>query len=120
MPEPSILDERLAEIDRRLRTIQTDLAPAPTRRAAQSPSSPERACRRRPRFGSPRSPSRSLTRSRHPPAPSLSPTDTSVVDALLGQLRELGEAHERLLELHRELLGQYGRGARARARPPRP
>ena len=29
MPEPSILDARLAEIDRRLRSIQTDLTSAP-------------------------------------------------------------------------------------------
>ena len=38
MPEKSILDARLAEIDRRLRTIQSGLAPTVEADPAQSPS----------------------------------------------------------------------------------
>jgi hypothetical protein len=90
MPEPSILDERLAEIDRRLRTIQTELAPAPP--VAEAPAQ---------QLLPPPTPLRAA------PVPEPADDDDDRVDALIAQLSELSGAHERLLELHRDLLAQY-------------
>jgi hypothetical protein len=100
MSEPSILDVRLAEIDRRLRTIQTDLVPAPV--AAVTPED-VRDAELHP-SGDRLPPPTPL---RPAPAPSETPEDDARVEALLAQLRDLSAAHERLLDLHRELLSQY-------------
>jgi hypothetical protein len=109
MPEPSIIDARLAEIDRRLRTIQTGLKAAepavgdldPVAQAFEEPALP-------------------------PPTP-LRPTPATSGEAgkpealeaevLVDRLRALSEAHERLLELHRDLLAQYAGVLEHRAAP---
>jgi hypothetical protein len=88
MPEKSILDARLAEIDRRLRTIQSGLAPAVEPDPAQSPSMapvvpPEAA-----------------------PVPkrlSDAPPDRQAAE-LVAELRALVDAHERLLASARDRL----------------
>jgi hypothetical protein len=99
MPEPSILDERLAEIDRRLRTIQSDLAPVPDAEPVEEPvaEAAEPAPERDPE------PLRLVERA--------TPADSGRA----AQLAELLEAHERLLELHRELLSQYAEVLERRA-----
>ena len=90
MPELTSLDERLAEIDERLRSLQSGLdadddAPAaPSEPPARAPAP---------------------TPLRRVPAPDADADARA--DRLLTQLYELGDAHERLLELHRELLSQY-------------
>jgi hypothetical protein len=75
MSEKSILDARLAEIDRRLRTIQADLEPA-----AQAVVPPEAA-----------------------PVPKRLSTEDRQPSDLVARLTALVEAHERLLSLTREL-----------------
>ncbi|HEY3773439.1 MAG TPA: hypothetical protein VGL69_10625 [Solirubrobacteraceae bacterium] len=97
MPEPSILDARLAEIDRRLRTIQSDLAPVPDAESTEEPVVDEPVAERDPE------PLRLVE-----PA---EPADSGRA----AQLAELLEAHERLLELHRELLSQYAEVLERRA-----
>jgi hypothetical protein len=104
MPEPSILDARLAEIDRRLRMIQSGLEPVqaegdleldPVAQALEEPPlTPPTPLRSAP------SPARADESANSVPGSG----DTA---ALIAHLHELGEAHERLLELHRELLSQY-------------
>jgi hypothetical protein len=84
MPEISILDARLAEIDRRLRTIQSGLAPAAG--SPSSPSSPDA-------LGPPDAP------------PSRQESDGTA--RLVGMLRELVDAQERLLASARKLLSSY-------------
>jgi len=77
MTEKSILDARLAEIDRRLRTIQSGLAPAT--QAEAEPRDPEPVV---------------------PPEAAPVPkrlSDASAAADLIAQLRTLVEAHERLL-----------------------
>jgi hypothetical protein len=91
MAEPSILDARLAEIDRRLRTIQSGLGPGADPPPAESP----------PRGAPPAT---------GPPAPvALHAAPPPVPDRseLIAELRELTEAHERLLAATRELLATY-------------
>jgi hypothetical protein len=103
MPEPSILDERLAEIDRRLRTIQSDLVAVPDAEAAEEPVTDPAKEAPAERETEPLR----LVEPTEPPAPS---------DAgRAAQLAELLEAHERLLELHRELLSQYAEVLERRA-----
>ena len=79
MPEKSILDARLAEIDRRLRTIQSGLEPAvaaaQAERAGQAPVVPPEAA----------------------PVPKRLTGDVRGIDELLGRLTALVDAHERLL-----------------------
>jgi hypothetical protein len=84
MPERSILDARLAEIDRRLRTIQSGLAPA-----AESPPPPLSF------------PSPTLV----PPAEAASRRHGAADMATA--LRELIAGHERLLAAARELLSSF-------------
>jgi hypothetical protein len=91
MPEPSILDARLAEIDRRLRTIQSGLAPG---------KDAGRAARGR------RSDS-----ARPAAAPVQGPADV---------LRTLIRDHERLLATARELLTSFEAAGPAPVRPPEP
>ena len=97
MPEPSILDERLAEIDRRLRTIQSDLAPVPEPEPTEEPVAEEPVAERDPE-----------------PLRLVEPTEPPD-SGRAAQLAELLEAHERLLELHRELLSQYAEVLERRA-----
>jgi hypothetical protein len=81
MAEKSILDARLAEIDRRLRTIQSGLAPAAE---AQAESAPVEL----------RSPA-PVVPPEAAPIPKRLADDTPA--ALVSELRALVEAHERLL-----------------------
>jgi hypothetical protein len=85
MPEKSILDARLAEIDRRLRTIQSGLAPAAqaaqAERQARAPVVPPEAA----------------------PVPKRLTGDASELGGLVVRLTALVEAHERLLTSAREL-----------------
>jgi hypothetical protein len=102
MPEPSILDERLAEIDRRLRTIQSDLVSVPDAEPADDMTEePE--------------PEPESVPDRDPePLRLVEPAEPSD-SGRAAQLAELIEAHERLLELHRELLSQYAEVLERRA-----
>jgi hypothetical protein len=97
MPEPSTIDARLAEIDRRLRTIQTDLKPGDPP-AGGSPSGP--AAPDEPKLTPP-------TPLRAAPQPAEAPPPADAGEVLVDHLQALGAAHERLLDLHRELLEQY-------------
>jgi hypothetical protein len=152
MPEPSILDVRLAEIDRRLRTIQSGLAPdvgvsapgesppperppvhlersapVPLRAApsAGDPSTTERRPAARPPAAPPpparppaRAPAERWPAARRPAAPHDlpdAPHDLPDASDLIAELRQLTEAHERLLASTRELLASY---ANAPPRPP--
>jgi hypothetical protein len=124
MPEPSILDARLAEIDRRLRMIQSGLEPV--RAAADDPVA------ERPRRGeslpSAPLPSMSLVARRLAPSPPSPPPVTAdrrdppvtadrrdeEISVLTARLSELTAAHERLLATSQELLvEQADRLARA-------
>ena len=107
MPEPSILDARLAEIDRRLRSIQSGLQ---TRTGAGEPATsvPQPALTVLRPAGEP---------TPEPEASSTPPPAGEDAATLLDQLRVLRGAHERLLELHHELLAQYA-DALARAIDP--
>jgi hypothetical protein len=91
---PSILDERLAEIDRRLKSIQSGLEPA-SGADSEPPAAGPRALRPAPDpppLGPPEAPERT-----GPPEPG----------ELAGQLHELVDIHERLLGATRHLLGSY-------------
>jgi hypothetical protein len=90
MPQPSALDARLAEIDRRLRTIQSGLAPG---RDAQRPTTR--------RHGD----------SEPPQRPADGPAEV---------LRTLIRDHERLLATARELLASFEAAGGAPVRPPEP
>jgi len=125
-PQISILDARLAEIDKRLRTIQTGLvtdaaapvdaavtatptaAPAATgRRATDTPSELP------PRVEVPE-PGSSVAGLRAVPAPA---ADQSLAEAV-DELRELAVTHENLLGSMRVLLSDYERAlAEARSAP---
>jgi hypothetical protein len=100
MPDQSILDARLAEIDRRLRTIQSGLLtsenPAPTDGAA--PTSDRTAAAPAPvtPIRPPAGPA--------PPAPAVRDDDLADAGRLVAQLQQLTAAHERLLGSSRELL----------------
>jgi hypothetical protein len=95
MPEKSILDARLAEIDRRLRTIQSGLEPtvqaAQAARPAQPESEPAPAAR------APVVPPEAA------PVPKRRTGEDRAVDDLVARLTALVEAHERLLTAAREL-----------------
>ena len=106
MPEPSILDERLAEIDRRLRSIPSDLKPVET----EAETEPE-AERQSPPPPVPLRPAPALVEGAPEPPPSRAP---EIAD-LTARLAALTDAHERLLELHRELLSQYAEVLERRA-----
>jgi hypothetical protein len=102
MPEPSILDERLAEIDRRLRSIQSDLKPVEAEPAVERQPPPPPV---------PLRPAPALVGVAPQSAPSRGPE----IAELTGRLVALTDAHERLLELHRELLSQYAEVLERRA-----
>jgi hypothetical protein len=110
MPEPSLLDARLAEIDRRLRTIQSDLVSVPDASAAPADEpAEEEAARVLERDAEP-------LRLVEPAEPTeTAPAASAASAASAGRLAELVAAHERLLELHRELLSQYAEVLERRA-----
>jgi hypothetical protein len=94
----SLLDERLAEIDERLRSLQSGLESAGDAPADSSPPA-----LREPPLPPP-------TPLHSPPltdAPASDPQPPAGAERIISQLRELGDAHERLLDLHRDLLSQY-------------
>ncbi|HLI59832.1 MAG TPA: hypothetical protein VKV21_09235 [Solirubrobacteraceae bacterium] len=136
MSEPSILDARLAEIDRRLRTIQSGLAPVPDDDVGEERVEPPESARGRDpeplRLVDP-GPGNAATAD-EPSAADAAPAAEAVraaADAAraaeavraaeaeqaaqAGRFAELVEAHERLLELHRELLSQYAEVLERRA-----
>ena len=133
MPEPSIIDARLAEIDRRLRTIQSGLAPAdsPVPEAGPPEDPGEDRSAEAPE-GEIAQVAQALEEPPLPPptplrsAPDFDDADPGAdgdpgaraVGALVDELRELSGAHERLLELHRELLAQYAEMLERRAGEP--
>jgi hypothetical protein len=101
MSEPSILDARLAEIDRRLRMIQSGLESVPD--AAIAPVDPPEAIQ-----AAPSSPWRPAA---PPPLPLTAPEPPRAVDheiaALAGRLHELTAAQERLLAATQDLLVEH-------------
>ena len=105
MPEPSILDARLAEIDRRLRMIQSGLEPvpeAPDDPLAEPPPPPQM---RDPLQPPPPPPASLIARRLAPPPPPVAadPRDEEIA-VLTARLSELTAAHERLLATTRDLL----------------
>ncbi len=94
MPEPSILDERLAEIDRRLRMIQSGLEPVPDRDPEPGSEPPPEATLREP------PPPPTVLR----PAPEPQDDGDSEVALLTARLAELTAAHERLLAATQDML----------------
>lgn len=125
-PQISILDARLAEIDRRLSAIQTgllDREPAfagPSRRPAGEMPEPAVA----PADLPPRaeSPEPAVLPARvEIPEPPVAATESTVRDAAiekLTELRGLAVAHGRLLESLQRLLGSYERALTQTDRPP--
>jgi hypothetical protein len=91
MPEPSILDARLAEIDRRLRMIQSGLEPV-------------REARGGPLAESPPPPASVIARRLTPPPPAPDDTRDEEIAVLTTRLSELTAAHERLLATTQDLL----------------
>jgi len=120
-PQISILDARLAEIDRRLRTIQTGLVGeqpsaaggeslAAERPAAEPEPEPEPAERGlshpEPSASSIALPPR-VEVPEPPPAPASAEPEAAA--DLVAELRELAAVHERLLDSMRELVAAYER-----------
>lgn len=122
-PEISILDARLAEIDKRLRTIQTGLvtdaaAPADATVTASAPAATERTATEHPSELPPRvevpEPGSSDAGLRALPTPA---ADQSLAEAV-DELRELAVTHANLLGSMRVLLSDYERAlAEARSAP---
>lgn len=110
MSEPSILDERLAEIDRRLRTIQSGLVPVPDEPAHDDAAPTEVP-------GDPADPDEPAAAplAGDPEPLRLVEPDEPAARGATSQLADLVQAHERLLELHRELLSQYAEVLERRA-----
>lgn len=98
MPEPSILDARLAEIDRRLRTIQSGLEPVNEPVAESPPAMPDSL--------TPPAPPTSLIARRLAPTPPPRPAGErdEEIAVLTARLSELTAAHERLLATTQDLL----------------
>ncbi len=128
MPEPSLIDARLAEIDRRLRTIQSGLAPAdPPAPGGTAPGDPELDLEAAP-DGDLAAVAQALQEPPLTPPTPLRPAPEMEIDddasdrlaagTLVDELRELSDAHGRLLELHRELLSQYAEMLERRAAEP--
>lgn len=104
MTEESILDARLAEIDRRLRTIQSGLA-------AEAPTSA-------PPIAEPRTPGSPSAEPGTPAeAPAAAAGDVAALAQAVAELRDLTAAHQRQLDAIRPVLSSV---ADALARPERP
>lgn len=118
MPEPSILDARLAEIDRRLRMIQSGLKPVPE---PDSVAEPDRD-RDRDRESEPAVAAPAPTPLRLPPLdrgryePGLDSADDPSIAALTTRLQQLAAVQERLLAATQDLLVDHA-DAFARAAP---
>lgn len=95
MPEPSILDARLAEIDRRLRMIQSGLEPV-------RDEDPEPTVELAPGFD-PRLPPPTPLHAHRPAPPELDERDAEIA-SLTAKLAELTVAHERLVAATQDLL----------------
>lgn len=115
MPQPSILDARLAEIDRRLRTIQSELLTTGTsaegeasgsgpKLGAAAPVTPLRAAPPSPPLSPPPPP---LSPSAAADPPSALHEELAEAGRLVAQLRNLAGAHERLLASSQELLTAF-------------
>jgi hypothetical protein len=112
MPEPSILDARLAEIDRRLRMIQSGLEPvpdAPDAPDALVPSAAEPPPPTAESLPPPPLPPLSLIARRLAPPPASPPpvpadSRDEEIAVLTARLTELTDAHERLLATTQDLL----------------
>jgi hypothetical protein len=103
MPQESILDARLAEIDRRLRTIQSGLAPADDPARLADGEAPARAgAAASPPAGAAASPPAGAAAS--PPALR---DELAEAGRLVARLHELTVAHDRLLASSRELLAAF-------------
>jgi hypothetical protein len=102
MPEPSILDARLAEIDRRLRMIQSGLEPV--REASADPVA-EPPPLSDPLQPPPLAPTPLIARRLAPSSPPV-PADArdEEIAVLTARLSELTSAHERLLATTQNLL----------------
>jgi hypothetical protein len=119
MPEPSILDARLAEIDRRLRMIQSGLEPVPDLDpgppgdpSVAPPTRPSVAPPVRPPVASPGLLEPPPLRAAPPPAlPLTSPGPAGDVESeiagLAARLHELTAVQERLLAATQDLLGEH-------------
>jgi hypothetical protein len=114
MPEPSILDARLAEIDRRLRMIQSGLESVPEASAdpvaeppppPPSPMSDPLPPMSDPLQPPPLPPPSLIARRLAPPSPRADGRDEEIA-VLTARLSELTAAHERLLATSRELLAE--------------
>jgi hypothetical protein len=127
MPEPSILDERLAEIDRRLRTIQSGLVPVPDEPPHDDAAPTDEPEPHAERHGAESSGAERPADPADPAEPAAAPLardpeplrlvepDEPAARGATSQLADLVQAHERLLELHRELLSQYAEVLERRA-----
>jgi hypothetical protein len=104
MPEPSILDARLAEIDRRLRMIQSGLEPV--REASADPVAEPPPPPISDPLQSPPLPPPSLVARRLAPSPPPQPADArdEEIAVLTARLSELTSTHERLLATTQNLL----------------
>jgi hypothetical protein len=111
MPEPSILDERLADIDRRLRMIQSGLEPVPAGEPPPTVETPARAgtLHTATPADSPSWRGRAPVPPSAPaPAPAPAPTATETeLAALTARLRELTATQERLLAATQDLLVEH-------------
>jgi hypothetical protein len=106
MPQESILDARLAEIDRRLRTIQSGLAtPDDLARPAEGDAA-----------APPAAPAAAPAAAPHAPASPALRDELAEAGRLVARLHELTAAHERLLASSRELLATFS-DALANAQP---
>lgn len=103
MPEPSILDARLAEIDRRLRMIQSGLEPVRDERDRLAAPEPSQLDPLAPGEREPEAPN-PLRATRVPPSPDQADSREEEVAVLTARLSELTTAHERLLATTQNLL----------------
>ena len=101
MPEKSLLDARLAEIDRRLRSIQSGLEPAA--QAAQAERGAHGSAVPEPHGSAVPEPRAPVVPPEAAPVPKRLTPDAAEVAGLVAQLTALVEAHERLLSWAREV-----------------
>lgn len=117
MPQESILDARLAEIDRRLRTIQSGLA---TTDGTARPIDGEPPAPPAPAGSAPAGSPAPLPAGAAAPAPALR-DELAEAGRLVARLHDLTATHERLLASSRELLAAFSDAlANAQLRPSEP